>query len=208
MTLPSEALVLQSLDYLGVFVFALSGAVMAIRKEMDFFGALVLALMPAVGGGTLRDLVLDVPVFWLEDRTYLVLTLIASCVAWVALPWVERVRRLMLWSDALGLAVFCVLGASKTLDVVGLPSIAIMMGVVTAVAGGMARDVIANEIPLIMQREIYATAAFAGASVYVLLQPVDPSSAVAAGFLTALLLRAVGMLRGWSLPKRRGSRSL
>ncbi|MCR9279798.1 MAG: trimeric intracellular cation channel family protein [Pseudomonadaceae bacterium] len=197
---------LHFLDYLGVFVFAITGALVAIRKDMDIFGCVVLALMPAVGGGTVRDLILDVPVFWVVDNRYLFITLAAALLTFVAYRFVLRVGRLILWCDAIGLSVFCALGTAKALEVTGKPVVSVMMGVVTAVAGGIARDVIANDIPLVLHKEVYATAAFAGALAYVFALPVFGTEAsiwLAVG--VALVGRGLGIGRGWSLPKIRNT---
>jgi uncharacterized membrane protein YeiH len=188
-------------DYLGVFVFAITGALVAQQKEMDIFGFVVLALMPAVGGGTLRDLILDVPVFWMQDTTYLYLALAAALLTFFASRYIHRSRNILLWLDAVGLSVFCVTGASKALAVKGDPTVAVLMGVITAVAGGIVRDVIANESPLVLHREVYATAAFAGSLVFVLLTPYIPAYALVSGLLVALSVRALGIGLNLSLPR-------
>ena len=188
------------LNFLGVFVFALTGALIAARKGMDIFGLVVLALMPAVGGGTLRDLILDVPVFWMVDTTYLFLTLLAATICFVAVRFMNRLRPLLLWLDALGLSVFCALGTAKALAVTGDPVIAVVMGIITAVAGGIVRDVIANDIPLVLQKEVYATAAFAGSLGYVLVAPFAPVLALPTAIVAAFAIRALGIGLGLSLP--------
>lgn len=194
------------LDYLGVFVFAITGALVAIRKDMDVFGCVVLALMPAIGGGTVRDLVLDVPVFWVVDNRYLLITLAAALLTFAAYRFVLRVGRLILWCDAIGLAVFCALGTAKALELTGKPVVSVMMGVVTAVAGGIARDVIANDIPLVLHKEVYATAAFAGALAYVFAMPVlGAELSIWLAVVVALVGRGLGIGWGWSLPKIRSS---
>ena len=202
----------QLLDYLGVFVFALTGALVATRKGLDVFGLVVLALIPAVGGGTLRDLILDVPVFWLVDITYLYLCLVAAMLTFFFHNRIGSLAKALVWFDAVGLAVFCVLGAAKTMDVTGIASVAVMMGVVSAVVGGILRDVLVNDVPLILREDIYATAAFAGALVYVILNYVlnnfwsfpdgnlwVPWIAIA----VALLVRSLALIFGLSLPRVR-----
>ena len=193
----------QFLDAFGVFVFALSGALAAARLRLDAFGYLVLAFLPAVGGGTIRDLVLGRDVFWVSDATPLYEIVAAALLTFFFAGAVERRQRLLLWCDALGLAVFAVLGARRALLVAGDPAIAVMMGVVTAVVGGLLRDVVCNEVPLVLHREIYATAAFVGAVVFVLLrtQGLADDAALACGALIAFGLRAAGIVRGWSLPR-------
>lgn len=192
---------LAALDYLGVWVFAMSGAFLASKKGMDLFGFIVLALMPAIAGGTIRDIVLGVPVFWIEDTTYLIITVAAALVTFFGVRLISRALRLLLWFDAVGLAVFSVLGAAKAFAVTDDAIIAVTMGVVSAVAGGIVRDVIANETPLILHREVYATAAFLGALSFVALNSIDTTLSVWAGFFVALLARAGGIVWGWRLPR-------
>lgn len=187
-------------DYAGVFVFAITGALVAARKEMDIFGFIVLALMPAVGGGTIRDLVLDVPVFWLIDTNYLFITLAAAAITFASYRVVSKLNIVLVWLDALGLAVFCAIGTAKTLQVLGDPVVAVMMGVITAVAGGILRDVIANESPLVLHREIYATAAFLGSVTYVAAISIEFSFPATIAISVAFVARALGIQFGWSLP--------
>ena len=108
---------LELLDHLGVFVFAISGALMASKKEMDVFGFVVLALLPAVGGGTLRDLILGVPVFWLENTNYLAIALVAAIATFMSYKLIHKVENKLVWFDAVGMAVFCVIGAAKAYSV-------------------------------------------------------------------------------------------
>ncbi|MFT7219040.1 MAG: putative membrane protein YeiH [Candidatus Azotimanducaceae bacterium] len=194
-------------DYSGVFLFAMTGAMLAARKEMDIFGFVVLALMPAVGGGTLRDLILGEPVFWLSDTTYLFVTIAAALLTFFAVRLLERLNGIIVWLDALGLSVFCAIGASKAMSVTGDPVIGVMMGVITAVAGGILRDVIANEAPLVLHKEVYATAAFAGSLTYVVLLDSVPAFALVASILIAFIVRAMGIAFGLSLPAAKSDQS-
>ena len=193
----------QLLDSFGIFVFALSGGLAAARRQLDPFGFLVLAFLPAVGGGTLRDLLLDRPVFWLEDPLPLYEIAFAALLTFFFAGARARREKWLLWFDALGLCVFTVLGARRGLLITGDPAIAVMMGVITAVVGGLLRDVVANDVPLVLHREIYATAAFAGALTFVaavtLGAPSDVALALGAG--VGFVLRAAGILRNWSLPR-------
>ena len=194
------------LDLAGVFVFAISGALAAVRKQMDMFGVAVLALMPAIGGGTIRDLVLGAPVFWVADTLPIYVALAAAALCFFFARRVEGRLRLLTWADAVGLSLFCVIGAQKALAVSGDMLVAIIMGVVTGVAGGIIRDVICNEIPIVMrQGEIYATAAFVGAGAYCLLVflSVPETAALWIAMGGAFLARAGAITRGWSLPVAR-----
>ncbi|MFP6806474.1 MAG: trimeric intracellular cation channel family protein [Pseudomonadales bacterium] len=194
------------LDLAGVFVFAVSGALVAARKNMDVFGFTVIALITAVGGGTIRDLLVGLPVFWIQEPVYVSISFSAAILTFLFVRMIHRGERLILWFDAVGLAVFCVLGAAKCFETTGSALISIMMGVITAVLGGMMRDVVCNEVPLIFHGEIYATAAFLGATVYVLCQLLSLPQEIAlwAGISCAFALRAAAMLWGWSLPKSKG----
>ncbi|MBT8090458.1 MAG: trimeric intracellular cation channel family protein, partial [Gammaproteobacteria bacterium] len=149
------------LEMTGTAAFAVSGALAASRKNMDIFGFCVLALMPAVGGGTIRDILIDrVPVFWIADNRYIAVAIIAALIVFFTSYRPGSRRRILIWMDALGLALFAALGTEICLQHDTGPLVAVMLGVTTAVTGGMIRDIICNEIPLILSREIYATAAF------------------------------------------------
>ena len=150
------------LEMAGTVAFAISGALAASRNNMDIFGFSVLALLPAVGGGTLRDIILDRdPVFWIADTRYVAVALIAAVVVYLGVYRPGSRERLLLWTDALGMALFAAMGTRIALDAEAGPLVSIMLGVMTAVAGGMIRDIVCNEIPLVLSRDIYATAAFA-----------------------------------------------
>lgn len=191
-------------DLAGVFVFAISGALAAARKDMDLFGFFVLALMPAVGGGTLRDLVLGEPVFWMEGTLSIWVGLLAALLTFLFARMLESRMKWLIWADAAGLALFCVVGAEKALAVSGSSLVAVMLGVATGVAGGIIRDVICNEIPFVLKDgELYATAAFAGAGAFCLLHfiGVDGSMALWVSMAFAFACRAGAIVWGWKLPK-------
>ena len=192
-----------SLDYFGVAVFAVTGALVASRKEMDVIGFLFLGVVTGVGGGTIRDMALgQLPVFWVKEPVYLLICVAASLLVFATahVPW-SRLRALY-WFDAVGLALFSVLGAEKALAYG--PAVAAAMGMVTAVMGGMIRDILGGESPVILRREIYATAALVGAVVFLLaLNLGSRDAALALGFLAALGLRGLALRYGWSLPTYR-----
>ena len=193
-----------TLEMLGTAAFAVSGALAASRKRMDIFGFCVLALMPAVGGGTIRDIIIDrVPVFWVSDNRYIAVAIIAALVVFFAPHRKPGGRRqLLIWADALGLALFAALGTEVCLQHDTGPLVAVMLGVTTAVTGGMIRDVICNEIPLILSREIYATAAFAASLAYVLADhlAVSDNLSLAISVTTGLVVRGLAITYNWSLP--------
>lgn len=180
-------------DLFGVVVFAIAGALTAGRKGMDLFGVLVVALVTALGGGTLRDIILDHhPVSWIRDDTYI---LVACVAALATVAWVRVTRPMpeswLLIADAFGLAVFTVIGTEVALQHQVPLSTAVIMGVMTGVAGGVIRDIVCNEIPLIFHKEIYATACIAGSLCLVLLRPLG----LPAGFDTGLSMLAVLTIR-------------
>jgi len=202
---------LQNLPFeaIGVAVFALSGALMAARKGMDPFGFALLATLTGVGGGTVRDLLIGArPVFWVGDPSDVLVCLIVAELVFALGPrrvaWIEggRQGRVLIWADALGLALFAVSGTGKALAA-GVPALsAVALGTITATFGGIIRDIFAGTLPLVLRQEIYVTAAALGAAVMVALQAVglDPFVCAAAGFVAAFGLRALAILRGWSLP--------
>jgi uncharacterized membrane protein YeiH len=196
-------MIIYFLDLLGVAVFAISGALAAGRKSLDLLGVLVIAVVTAIGGGTLRDLLLDRhPIFWIADPTYLI---VISVAALLTLAYV-RLRRppgnWLLIADAFGLALFTIMGA-RIAESAGLsPLIVVLMGTMTGVAGGVLRDVLSAEVPLILRRDIYATAAIAGASLYLVVQAIGfgPVAATATGVASIAVLRLLAILRGLRLP--------
>lgn len=194
-------------DYLGVIIFAVSGALVARQRQMDPVGFALVGTVTGVGGGTLRDLLLGVrPVFWIEDPTYVVVCVIASVATFFVAGPVAARRRALLWADALGLATFTVLGTQAALAQQAPAVIAVAMGVMTATFGGILRDVLCDDVPLILRREIYATAALVGAMIYVGLAHlgVEEIVVMAAGFVAALAVRAYGIVSGVHLTAASG----
>lgn len=189
---------------LGTVVFALSGAMAAARKGLDIFGFFIVAFAPAVGGGTLRDLLLGAgAVFWIEDLSYIYITAAVAVIAFFQVHRLEGKRQtLLIWADALGLSLFTIMGAQKAMDFGAPAVIVIVMGMVTGTFGGMVRDVICNELPLLLRQEIYALAAIAGATVYWGLVTLGISEQVAMLWsATATLgVRGPAIIFGWSLP--------
>ncbi len=191
------------LDLFGTAVFAITGALAAVGKRMDIFGVTVVAMVTAVGGGTLRDLVLGrEPVFWVGDPTYLIVILAAAVGAFA---WAWTMRHYMtqlLVADALGLAVFTVIGSQVALAQQAHALVAIMMGVMTGAVGGILRDVLCNEVPLILRKEIYATASLAGAIIYVVGTRLELSQNAIIPFAmaTVFLIRLAAIKWQLSLP--------
>ncbi len=194
------------LEHFGVAVGAITGALAARGKRVDLFGVLVLALVTAFGGGTIRDLVLgERPIFWVRDGSF-VITAVAACLVTFFVARIrEMPRTVLLIADALALAFFTVLGAEKAMAFNVAPQIAVAMGVITGVAGGMCRDVLMSEIPLVFRREIhlYATASAIGAGFFVALRHWIPggTAALIVGTLVTLALRLAGIRWRLGLPE-------
>ena len=198
---------LRWLDLLGVAVFAASGALVASRKRMDAVGFVVIGAATGLGGGTLRDLLLGrAPVSWLRAPEPLAVCAAAALLVFFTAHLVESRFRALLWADAVGLSLFAVSGAELALIAGADPWAAVLLGVVSACFGGIVRDVVCGEVPLILRREIYLTAAGAGAATFVLLRlsaGARREAAVAAGVAVAFGIRGAALLRGWSLPPYR-----
>lgn len=192
------------LDMAGVIVFALSGVVLACRSRMDPFGMLVLAAVTGIGGGTLRDLVLgERPVFWVTDPTYLWVILVTVAISLVGFHYIHRLSRGFLpVADAFGLALFSVIGTHKALWLGTSGVVAVLMGMMTGVAGGMIRDILAQRVPMVLREEIYATAAMAGGTVYVALHALAAPLAlsIAAALFVTLGLRLAAIHWHLALP--------
>ena len=191
------------LDLFGIVVFALSGALMAGRYKLDPFGVVVLASVTAIGGGTIRDIILDTTVFWIANPIYLYVILVTAVLTIMIIRRPKLIpKRFLLIADAFGLALFAVLGTEKALSL-GVPvTVAVIMGTITGVAGGMIRDVLCNVIPMILRQEIYATAAILGGSLFALFQylgwPED--IALITAIVGALSLRLAAIYWRVSLP--------
>jgi len=163
------AVTLNYLDLLGTVVFAITGLLAARRKQLDLFGAIVIAMVTAIGGGTLRDLIIGQPVFWTQNDIYIYVVVISALLLFFLARFKRLPVRLLLFLDALGLAVFTVIGTQKAMELGFSDPIAIMTGIMTGVVGGVIRDVLVGEVPLVFRKEIYATASFIGASLLLVL---------------------------------------
>jgi uncharacterized membrane protein YeiH len=188
------------LDYAGVTVFALTGALAAARDRHDIITFWFFAVVTGVGGGTLRDLLIGAPVFWISDAAYLWIGAAASLVVWIAGERVERAT-VLIWLDALGLAAYAVIGAAKALALHVDPVVATAMGVLTACFGGVIRDVLAGQPSVLLKREISVSAALLAAGMFVALTVlgVEPVGAGVIGAVGGFALRAGAIHYGWRL---------
>jgi uncharacterized membrane protein YeiH len=194
---------LYAMDLFGVAVFAITGSLAAGKKRMDLFGVVVLATVTALGGGTLRDLVLgSSPVFWVSAPIYLLVAVATAIVTFFMVRYCGLPLKILSIADAFGLAVFTVLGTQKALDMNISPGIAVVMGIMTGVVGGIIRDILSGEIPLILRREIYATASLCGAITFCVVAVVLKNQGLAAltSVMVTLVLRLSAIKWKMSLP--------
>lgn len=193
---------LEALTWAAVAVLAVAGALSASRKRLDPVGFMLIACLCAFGGGTVRDVILGLPVFWLSEPGMVALAAGLALAVFLGAHLVERRFVVLLWADAVGLGLFAVLGAEKAMRVGAAPWVAVLMGTITATAGGMLRDIICAETPLVLRREIYVTAAALGAACAALMlhAGMDRTIALSCGIALGFGVRAAAILGGWSLP--------
>lgn len=188
-------------DYLGLAVFAATGALAAARLRHDVVTFAAFAILTGIGGGTLRDLLIGAPVFWVHSGQYLFVCVGVALAVWILgeRPWRNSA---LLWLDAVGLAAYAAIGAAKGLTYGVAPPVAVAMGVLTATFGGILRDVFAGEPSVLLRREIYITAALLSATLYVGARGLnlDPIYSGAAAFVAGFALRAGAIAFGWTLP--------
>jgi uncharacterized membrane protein YeiH len=198
---------LEYLDYAGIAVFAASGALLAAEKRQTLVTFIFFAVVTGVGGGTVRDLLIGAPVFWIGDNAVLLICIAAALIAWVAPSGLWKGRALV-WSDAAGLAAYSAYGAAKGMAFGVAPLPAIGMGVLTGCLGGIIRDVLAGEPSILMRAELYVTAAALSAGLLVGLMFAGCPATIAAAIAIPLgfALRAGAILYGWALPTYRSDR--
>lgn len=194
-------------DIVAAVVFAVSGALVASRKRLDVIGFMWFAVTTGVGGGTVRDLILDVPVFWVHDPVYVAACLVTAVLMHFVAPLVESRYKTLLWFDAFGLALVTVAGTAKASDVGALALVAVAMGAVTGIVGGIIRDTLGHVPSVLLRREIYITASVIGACAYVGLTDLGLGrpTAMTAGILATFIIRGLAITFGWSLPVFRES---
>ena len=191
-------------DLIGTFVFAISGVLTASEKKFDVFGASVIAFVTAIGGGTLRDILIgDSPVGWIKDLNYLYIIIIAIVISLLFKKRVIQLRNTLFLFDTVGIGVFTIIGVQKSLNFNISPVIAVMMGTISAVFGGVIRDILTNETPLIFRKEIYATPCILGGVIYLILLHFNINIQLVS-FMTAVLIIGVRLLavkKKWALPR-------
>ncbi|MEV8371808.1 trimeric intracellular cation channel family protein [Kribbella sp. NPDC056861] len=194
---------LQVLDLVGIFVFGITGALVGVRKKLDVFGIQVLALVTGLGGGFIRDVLIGAtPPAALVDWRYLVVPVAAGLITFFLHPGIGRVERLVNIFDAAGLALFCVTGATKALAY-GLPPLsAALVGTISGIGGGVIRDLLSGRVPVVLRSEIYATPAFLGAGIVVVVDALNyhASWTTLAAAIVCFVIRLFAIRRGWNAP--------
>ncbi|MEN1785365.1 MAG: trimeric intracellular cation channel family protein [Bacteroidota bacterium] len=193
----------QVLDILGTMAFAISGVLVAMDKRLDLFGVLIIAFVTATGGGTLRDLLIgNVPVIWMRDATYMIVIVITVFFAILFSTRLKYLRKSLLLFDTMGIGLFTMIGIEKGLEVGLLPIICIALGTMTACFGGVIRDILCNQIPVIFKKEIYATACILGGLSYFLLEALHLSEKYCyiIAILVVIVIRLLAVKFAISLP--------
>ncbi|MBQ9237602.1 MAG: trimeric intracellular cation channel family protein [Prevotella sp.] len=190
------------IEFLGTFAFAISGIRHAAAKQFDWFGAFICGIAVAIGGGTIRDVLLGVTPFWMTDSIYILCTIVAQAFVIIFGRYMKRLDNAWFVFDTLGLALFTIAGMQKTLDMHHPFWVAIIMGTITGAAGGVIRDVLLNNVPVIFQKEIYAMASIAGGLLYWLLLSlhVDTAYSATATFFFIVIIRFLAVRYHISLP--------
>lgn len=194
------------IDYLGTFAFAISGIRLASAKKFDWFGAYVIGLVTAIGGGTTRDLLLGITPFWMLQPSYLIITGIALLTVILFGKYLIRINNTFFIFDSIGLGLFVVVGIGRSLDA-GLPYwVAIVMGMITGSTGGIIRDILINEVPLIFRKDIYALACVIGGIVLFFCDQTTlaPQVSQTIAILSIILIRVLAVKYHWSLPVLKG----
>jgi uncharacterized membrane protein YeiH len=194
-----------AVDLMAAAVFAITGALVASRKQMDIVGFLWLGVVTGVGGGTVRDLLIGAPVFWVRDPTPVMSCIAASLAVYFTAHYLSSRYRAILWLDAIGMGLVTVAGAAKSLDAGTGALVATVMGVFTATVGGIIRDVLGQEPSIMLRREIYVTASLVGAVAFVAASKLglDRLTAGLIGGSIVFIVRGLAITRGWSLPTYR-----
>lgn len=194
-----------AIDLFGTLVFAISGVITATDKDFDLVGAAIIGLVTAIGGGTLRDLLIgQTPVGWMKDLNYLLVVFSALPLCYFFIHIIRRLRKSVFLFDTIGIGLFTILGVQKTLGVGLSPIVALLMGVVSAVFGGVIRDVLSNEVPLIFRKEVYASACLAGGMVFLGMEFLQKGADIniVASIVVVILIRYLSVRYHWALPFR------
>lgn len=195
-------IVLSIFEYLGIFVFAISGLLTASEKRLDYFGGTVIAFFTALGGGTIRDLLLNTEVRWMESSSLIFTALSGAMIGIIFKKQLIHLKRTFFIFDTIGLGLFTILGIQKGLEFQQIPVTSLFLGLISATFGGVIRDVLCNEIPLIFRKEIYATAGIVGGLCYLGFYLVgwENEFTLILGVLIIILIRILSVFLGWKMP--------
>ena len=196
-------LLIYSLDMIGISACAIAATTLAMYKRFDLFGCILVSMVNAIGGGSLRDIILGRhPLFWMTDLTYVILITTTSIVCQLFFHRLRHIDHALKFFDAIGLAVFSVIGLTVALSFDAHPLIAVMMAVMTSIAGGIMRDMICNEIPLVLQKEIYISASIIGSALYLVLQMWGFADWIKQGLALVSIfgIRMLALKFDWHLP--------
>lgn len=195
-------IVLSIFEYLGIFVFAISGLLTASEKRLDYFGGTVIAFFTALGGGTIRDLLLNTEVRWMESSSLIFTALSGAMIGIIFKKQLIHLKRTFFIFDTIGLGLFTILGIQKGLEFQQIPVTSLFLGLISATFGGVIRDVLCNEIPLIFRKEIYATAGIVGGLCYLGFYLVgwENELTLILGVLIIILIRILSVFLGWKMP--------
>lgn len=198
----SLANIIYVLDMIGIVACATAGTILAMKKNFDFFGCILVSMVGAIGGGTVRDVILDRhPLFWTQDLSYLVVITITSLLVQIFINHSHKIDGMLKFFDAIGLAAFSVIGFNVAYGLGAKPPIAVMMAVLTSIAGGIMRDMICNEIPLVLQKEIYISASIIGCVLYLVLDGSVPAIVRDGTMLGSIfVVRMTAIKYDWHLP--------
>lgn len=194
--------VIAIIEYVGIIVFAISGILAASEKQLDLFGGFIVAFVTALGGGTLRDLILNTEISWVLNPSYVYTVMVGATIALIFKKVLKRIRRTLFLFDTIGIALFTILGVQKAFEFNMPMPVVVILGTIAATFGGVLRDILCNEIPLIFRKQIYATACLAGALLYVGLHKIGVSENL--NFIFAggsiIIIRIVAVIKKLRLP--------
>ena len=196
-------MIIEVLDIIGVFFLAISGILTAADKGLDFFGGYIIAFIAALGGGTIRDLFLNTTIAWMHDMVLITTVLIGATVGMIFRVKLRKLRKTFFVFDTLGMSVFAIAGVQKGLEYEQLFFVCLLLGVISASFGGVIRDVLCNDIPLIFRKEVYATACLAGAVIYLIgtyLGFRDEVWLLSVSMLSIILIRTFAVYKKWHMP--------
>ncbi|NND89103.1 MAG: trimeric intracellular cation channel family protein [Flavobacteriaceae bacterium] len=190
------------IDILGTIAFAISGALSAMKKRMDLFGIFIIAFVTAVGGGTLRDILIDAPVFWMRNLTFIYVIIASAILAIIFRKKLGYIRKSLFLFDTIGIALYTIVGVEKGIAADFSPIVCVALGTMSACFGGVIRDILCNEIPIIFRKNIYATACIIGGSVYFMLlfTPLTENWIVIISGSIVITIRLLAVRFQWSLP--------